>query len=120
MAPVQYIGGGEVQSKNKAPFSGRTPHGSPWRTPGFPVEFAGVDELHAAFFSVHGMRILVLGRGLLPSNRSVGGAAPVFFGPCTLGRTRGTRPEPWPVVYEVKSAGSNWDKAVSGCTKYQH
>jgi hypothetical protein len=29
---------------------------------------------------------------LLPQSKSVRGAAPVFFGPCTLGRTWGTRP----------------------------
>ena len=33
------------------------------------------------------------------------GAAPVFFGPCTLRRTWGTRPEPLGSGYEIKSAG---------------
>ena len=30
---------------------------SPWRTPGFPVEFPGVDELHAAFLTESRTRI---------------------------------------------------------------
>ena len=50
-------------------------------SPGFPVDLVGVGELHAAFL-------------MKAAGADVGGAPwqeirlrPVFFGPCTLGRT---------------------------------
>jgi hypothetical protein len=81
---------------------------SPKRTPGFPVEIPGVDELHAAFLNesrTRGCRwrpvqeIRVYGpkkMGAALSNAPVTNGVKAFentiFGPCTLGRTWGTRP----------------------------
>jgi hypothetical protein len=94
---------------------------SPQRTPGFPVKFPGIDELHAAFLNesrtrirwwrpvqeirdhgpnmdssnafTPGARILALGRSLFARMaKTFEGAAPRLFGPCTLRRTWGTRP----------------------------
>ena len=94
---------------------------SPERTPGFPVKLSGVDELHAAFLNEsrkricrwrpvqeirdHGpktdssnalipwARTLALGRSVFAAlQKRSKELRPVFFSPCTLGRTWGTRP----------------------------
>ena len=53
--------------------------------------------------SLHASTLLLL-QPLVREAEAFEGAAPVFFGPCTLGRTWGTRPEPWTVVRGMKSA----------------
>ena len=100
---------------------------SPKRTPGFPVEFPGVDELHAAFLNESRTRICwwrpvqeIRDHGPKKTGRSppnafcyvarccgleqevlrhgVKALEESVFGPCTLRRTWGTRPEPTTVV----------------------
>jgi hypothetical protein len=74
-----------VGAKNEARFSGRVPHVRP-SVHGPKTDFSN------AFTQC--TRILALGRGLFPCvTKALEGAAPVFFGPCTLRRTWGTRPE---------------------------
>ena len=88
------MGGTEVESKNEAPLSGRVPHVRPGAYTRISCRVSCVDELHAAFLnesrtrirrwrpvqeirdhgpktdfqmlSLHGTRILVLGRSPLP------------------------------------------------------
>src|SRR5271170_7837687 len=124
---MEFVLAAAFGARNQAQSPGRVPHVRLSVHPDFPVEFSGAGEFHAAFLNESRTRgcwwspvqeIPNMGRksqGAAPSNalatwakrlrprsrilaHGVKALEEFVFGPCTLRRTWGTRPEPLTVV----------------------